>query len=122
MSIYKGFSFFKYQYDKSIVTTDIQLVKTDLYNHIMTKRGTRVKMPLFGTTIPDMLFEPLTENLLFEMQTQLESVFNYDPRVTLKSLNLYPFYDRNAVYVVATLNYIELNLDGRFDINLQFQG
>lgn len=122
MITYKGISFQRYQYDKSIVTTDIDLVKTDLYNHIFTKKGSRVKMPTFGTLIPDMLFEPLTEDLLFELQSQLEYVFSYDPRVDIISLNIYPFYDTQSVYAVADLRYVELNVTDRFDLNLEFQG
>lgn len=122
MTIYKGFSFFRYQYDKSIVATDIALVKTDLFNHIFTKKGSRIKMPNFGTTIPDMLFEPLTEDLLLDLQSQLEYVFKYDPRVEIVSLNIYPFYDTQSVYAVADLNYKELNVTDRFDLNLEFEG
>lgn len=122
MTIYKGFSFFRYQYDKSIVTTDIALVKTDLYNHIFTKKGSRIKMPNFGTTIPDMLFEPLTEDLLLDLQSQLEYVFKYDPRVEIVNLTIYPFYDTQSVYAVADLNYKELNVTDRFDLNLEFEG
>lgn len=79
-------------------------------------------MPNFGTTIPDMLFEPLTEDLLLELQSQLEYVFKYDPRVEIVSLNIYPLYDTQSVYAVADLNYIELNVTDRFDLNLEFQG
>jgi phage baseplate assembly protein W len=118
--VYNGFSFFRSQYDKSIIVTDIQLVNQDLYNHIFTRKGTRVKMPTFGTTIPDMLFEPLTEDLLFQIDGELREVFNYDPRVSLTSLNIYPFYDQQSVFAIADLRYIELNISGRFDLNLEF--
>lgn len=122
MATYQGISFFRYQYDKSIVLTDMNLVNIDLYNHIFTRKGSRIKMPNFGTTIPDMLFEPLDEDLLFQIQLQLQSVFTYDPRVSLVSLNIYPFYDTHTVYAAAKLNYIELNLTNIFDLNLQFTG
>lgn len=121
-SVYKGFSFFRYQYDKSIIVTDVDLVKNDLYNHIFTRKGDRVKMPTFGTTIPDMLFELLTEDLLFQIDSQLREVFAYDPRVELLSLDIYPFYDRQTVYAVAELRYIELDITDRFDIKLEFEG
>ncbi len=122
MSTYKGFSFFQYQYNKSIILTDIKLVNRDLYNHIFTRQGDRVKMPLFGTRIPDMLFERLDEYLLFNIERELTNVFNYDPRVELKSLKLYPLYDQSTVYAVADLYYVELNLNDRFDIKLEFEG
>ena len=122
MSTYKGFSFFQYQYNKSIILTDVKLVNRDLYNHIFTRLGDRVKMPRFGTRIPDMLFEQLDDDLVFDIDRELRNVFEYDPRVELISLNLYPFYDQSTVYAVADLRYIELNLNGRFDIKLEFEG
>ena len=122
MSTYKGFSFFQYQYNKSILLTDIKLVNRDLYNHIFTRVGDRIKMPLFGTRIPDMLFEQLNEELLFDIERELTSVFKYDPRVELNSIKLYPLYDQSTVYAVADLNYIEFNTNGRFDIKLEFEG
>ena len=122
MNTYKGFSFFQYQYDKSITMTDVKLVNRDLYNHIFTRLGDRVKMPSFGTNIPDMLFERLTEDLLFDIEQELERVFTYDPRVSLISLKIYPLYDQSSVYAVADLNYIQLNLNDRFDIKLEFEG
>ena len=122
MNTYKGFSFFRYQYDKSIVVTDVQLVKNDLYNHIFTRKGERLKMPLFGTQIPDLLFEPMTEELLFTVDSELRRVFNYDPRVEIVSFDIYPFYDTQTILAVADLNYIELDVTDRFDLNLEFQG
>lgn len=122
MSIYKGFSFLNYEYNKSFILTDIDLVNRDLYNHIFTKVRDRVKMPRFGTTIPDMLFEPLTEDLLFDIDSQLRTVFNYDPRVELLDLNIYPFYDTQEVYASANLRYIELDFTGKLDVKLEFEG
>lgn len=121
-NLYKGFSFSRYEYDKSIVVTDISCVKSDLYNHIFTRKGERLKMPDFGTTIPDMVFEPLTEDLLFQIDSQLRNVFNYDPRVEIESLDIYPFYDTQTVYAVASLRYIELDVTDRFDLRLEFKG
>lgn len=122
MAIYKGFSFFRYEYDKSIVVNDIDLVKIDLYNHIFTRKGERIKMPTFGTSIPDLLFEPLDDNTLLTIHTELESVFKYDPRVEVLNIEVVPFYDLNTVYAFANLRYIELNLTDRFDLKLEFKG
>lgn len=122
MNIYKGFSFFKYGYNKSIILTDIDLVKTDLINHIFTRRGERVKMPNFGTAIPDLLFQPLTNDLLDLIEEDLAAVFNYDPRVELESLQVIPIYDKQTVIASATIRYIELDTTDRLDLKLEFQG
>lgn len=122
MSIYKGFSFFRYQYNKSIVLTDIDIVKVDIYNHIFTRKGTRVKMFNYGTAIPDMLFEQLTEELVAQLEGEILNVIEFDPRVELISIQAIPFFETSSVYVIADLKYIELNVVDRFDLNLQFQG
>lgn len=120
--LYKGISFFRYQYDKTIIMTNIELVKRDLLNHIFTRKGDRVKMPLFGTTIPDKLFEPLDQSVILEIELELEEVFNYDPRVELIKLEITPLYDKNTLYAVADLKYLELNMTDRFDLHLEFGG
>lgn len=122
MATYTGFSFFRYGYDKTITLTDIELVKTDIYNHIFTRRGDRVKMPTFGTVIPDLLFEPLTIDVVEMVEADLRTVFSYDPRVELISLNVYPLIDKQTLYVAAELNFVELSVIERFDLNLEFQG
>lgn len=74
-------------------------------------------MPRYGTTIPDMPFEMIDEDLLEDLHTQLTEVFEYDPRVQLLQLQVIPYYDINTVMASATLRYIEfdvvdvLNLD-----------
>ena len=123
MSIYKGISFFRYGYDKSIILEDIDIVKIDLYNHIFTRRGSRVKMPRFGTFIPDALFEPFDDQTIEKIYRDIVYVIEYDPRVELiGDVNVYPLYDQSTLYVTATLRYIELDVTDRFDLNLEFKG
>lgn len=119
---YKGFSFKNYQYDKSIVLTDLDLVKQDILNHIFTRRGERVNMPRWGTLIPDLLFEPMDEENIAIMEQEIRNVLLFDPRVEILNLTLTPLYDRGIVVCSALLRYIELNLQDRLDINLIFKG
>ena len=119
--LYKGISFFRYQYDKSLVLTDIVLVKQDLYNHIFTRYGDRVKMKKFGCKLPDLLFEQLIDEVVFEIELEIRQVIQYDPRVELVNLEVTPFYDKGTVYVIADLRYIELDIIDRFDLNLEFR-
>lgn len=122
MVLYRGFSSQQYEYDKNVVLTDVQLVNRDLYTHIFTRLGERVMMPTFGTRIPDLLFEPMDQNTLDIIETDLQDVFDYDPRVELiGSIIITPDYDTKTVTATATLLYLELHFQGQFDINLQFQ-
>lgn len=119
---YKGFSFKNYQYDKSIVLTDVELVNQDILNHIFTRKGERVNMPTWGTLIPDLLFEQMDEEVVSFMEQEIRSVLLFDPRVQVLNLTVTPLYDRGIVVCTAVLRYIELNLEDRLDINLLFKG
>ena len=120
VGLYKGFSSYQYEYNKSLKLLDVELVKRDLLNHIFTRLGERVFMPTFGTRIPDLLFEPLDDTALGIVENDLTTVFTYDPRVELVELNVIPLYDQNAIVASAILNYIELDLKDLFDLRLDF--
>jgi phage baseplate assembly protein W len=120
-NLYRGYSSFEYQRNKTFVLTDIELVKMDLLNHIYTRRGERVMMPDFGTSIPDIVFEPLDNRTLEQLRRDLELVFNYDPRVKLLDLKITPNFDSNAVNATARLLYVELDFVDEINLNLQFE-
>lgn len=121
-NLYRGFSTFEFQQNKSLRITDLSLVKIDLLNHIFTKRGSRVMMPTFGSIIPELAFEPLDEDLVDEVYSELLTIFDFDPRVSTISLTVTPDFDNNSVYAVARLFYIELNMADDFELNIQFEG
>jgi phage baseplate assembly protein W len=120
VGLYKGFSSYQFEYNKSFKLLDVELVKRDLMNHIFTRIGERVYMPLWGTRIPDLLFEPLNEDSIGIVENDLTTVFEYDPRVELVELNVIPLYDQNAIIATALLNYIELDLQDLFELRLEF--
>ena len=111
----------EYEKSKTFILTDVNLVKMDLLNHIFTRKGDRVMMSSFGTSIPDLVFEPLDETLLDLIEEELRAVFDYDPRVEVLEFNIDPQYDLNAVFVTAKLLYIELNTTADFTLNLDFE-
>jgi len=120
--LYRGYSTYEYQRNKSFILTDVELVKMDLLNHIFTHKGERVMMPNFGTRIPDLAFEPLDQITLDIVEEDLRAVIAFDPRVQLMELRILPFYDENMVVASAKLLYIELNIIGNLDLNITFEG
>ncbi len=121
-NLYKGYSSFEYQQNKTLTLRDVELVKMDILNHIFTVKGTRVMMPNFGSIIPILAFEPLDEILVDDVYNELLTIFNYDPRVEIVNLTVTPDFDTNSVYASATLRYIELNTVDDFNLNIQFEG
>lgn len=107
---YKGYSSAAYMETGSLTVRDLQLVKLDIVTHIFTRKGSRVKMADYGTRIPDMPFELITEELLDELYGELETVFQYDPRIELLQLTVTPYYDLNTIMAAAVLKYIEFDV------------
>lgn len=120
--LYRGYSTYEYENTKDFAISDIELVKLDLLNHIYTRKGERVMMPRFGTRIPDLAFEPLDDVTLDVLRSDLQYVFNYDPRVALQNLTITPDYDTNTVVAAAKLFYIELNMSDVLYLNIEFEG
>jgi phage baseplate assembly protein W len=121
MTTYIGYSSYEFQKNKSFTLTDVQLVELDLLNQIYTRRGSRVMMPTFGTLIPELVFEPLDEELVSTIESELISVFQFDPRVNLISMSVIPNYDTHTVTATAVLWYVELNLSQPFQLNIVFE-
>lgn len=118
--IYKGFSTKQYQHDKNFVMTDIELVKEDLLNHIFTRKGERVRMANFGTIIPDLVFEPLTDVIVGLVESELRRVFEYDPRVELVDMVVIPLVAEGAIIALVDLNYVELREADRLSLRIEF--
>lgn len=118
---YAGFSTKNYERKKSFKIHDVEVVKADLLNHIFTRPGERVKMATFGTRIPDLVFEQLTDDVIDVIREDLTMVFKYDPRVELLDLRIIVLYDEGAVVAFADLNFIYMNFNDQLDIRIDFE-
>lgn len=119
---YKGISFNQYQKNKDFLLKNVDIVKQDLLNYIFTRKGERVMMPTFGSRIPDLLFEPLDEQTLTIIESEVLEIVDYDPRVEPINYEIEPLYDEKAVNIRIELFYLELNFNDSLDIRLDFYG
>jgi phage baseplate assembly protein W len=122
MSLYQGFSTFEFENTGTFRLTDKELVKMDILHHIFTKKGERLYMPTFGTTIPDLVFEPLDNTTASEIEQQLREVINYDPRVELIDIKTTIDSETHTLIAAMKINYIELNTVDELAIQLNFEG
>lgn len=120
-NIYRGLSFRNFSKNKSIKLYDIDLIKKDLLNNIFTRRGERVKMFMYGTRIPDLVFEPLDEVALNVIEEDLRSVVAGEPRVSLVDLRIVPLFDRSVVICSLVLYYLELDFTDTLSVNITFE-
>ena len=118
---YKGFSTADWGQRRTFSMTGIELVKRDLLNHIYTMKGERLMMPNFGTRIPALAFEPCDDITKSIVEEDLKTVFQYDPRVKVLSLNVYALPSNNAIIAIADLLYIEFNVRDELRIEVKTQ-
>lgn len=104
-TVYKGFS--TYNRDKKFRVTDFELVKQNLYNHFNIRKGEKLMQPNFGSTIWNMLFEPLTEETRQIIVDDVKTVVGYDPRVNVSNVLVTQF--DHGIQLVVELSYIPNN-------------
>jgi len=121
MTLYKGFSLQNYNTNGSFSVTDLALVKRDILSHIWTRKGERVMMPDFGTTLMDIVFEPLDHTTVSTVREELRAVIEQDPRVELLELDVQPLYSTNSIVAIINLLYIELNTVDTINLNIVFE-
>ena len=116
--LYRGFSSFEFERIGSFRIQDVELIKLDLLNHIFTRRGERVFMPRFGTIIPDLVFEPLDDETVDTVESELRLVIDFDPRVELLDLGVVP--DGNTITASISIRCIELDVVELMNLNITF--
>lgn len=106
---YKGFS--SKENKSNFKLYDIDLVKQDLINHFHIKKGEKLENPDFGTVIWDLLFEPMTEEVKRLISKDVETIINYDPRISVQSISVDT--TDQGIQVSADLLYLPFNVTER---------
>lgn len=84
-NIYKGFSTVGKIRPPYAVSNE-EAVKIDLLNELYTRRGERVMRPDFGTSVYDILMNPLDEYVEEEIREEVTRVCTKDPRVEIQEI------------------------------------
>jgi len=87
-SLFIGFSTQEMEGKRGWSVTDVQLIKRDLLNEFYTRKGERLMLPLYGTGIWDLLFEPFTDGIQAAIVDDVKRVVGHDPRVSLQGVNV----------------------------------
>ena len=112
---YKGFSTVSTA-TENFSLFDLELIKQDILNHFHVRQGERLMNPSFGTIIWDILFEPLTEDLKQAIAKNVETIINYDPRITAKDVIITEY--ESGLQIECFLTYLPYNISEK--LKLQF--
>ena len=105
MPTYNGFSTINRH--KKYRLSDFELVKQDLYNHLHIRKGEKLMNPSFGTIIWDIIFDQLTTELKFAIESDLNAIIAYDPRIKAESLFISEY--ENGLQIMMELRLIQTN-------------
>ncbi len=95
--------------------TDLDLIKRDLINHLYTRKGERVMRPDFGSIIWDLLFEPMTVDVVTAIVDDATQIVQLDNRVSLQSINLVEL--DHGIQLQMNLLYTPLNIVESFSLD-----
>lgn len=94
-------SFLKNPFTKDISpVTNAEAIKQSVKNIVLTAPGEKLFQPKFGSKVYTLLFEPLDPFIIDTIQSEiLNTINNYEKRVTVTSLKCIPDYDNNSLNV-----------------------
>ena len=93
-------------------TTTLSQTGSNIRNLLLTNKGERVGHPKFGCGLLKVLFEPLTDDLINDVEVNIsEAMAEWLPHVTINKLNV----EQDEVEV----NQLNIDLEFSLDINPQ---
>ena len=99
---------------------DIDLAKRDLLNELYTRKGERLMSPQFGSIVWDLLFDPLTDEIVDAIRADCLRIVTKDPRLDLLALDVVD--NEHTIIVSIILRYVptatETELVAVFNRNL----
>jgi phage baseplate assembly protein W len=116
IATYKGFSTINNDFGSSKLN-DTDLIKRDLLNHFAIRKGEKLMRGNFGTSLRDLIMDPLTEETKQLIIEEVNAVINNDPRVRPEEVTMDEY--ENGLQVQIVLRYVIDNqvetLQVRFD-------
>jgi phage baseplate assembly protein W len=116
IATYKGFSTVNNNFGSSKLT-DTDLIKRDLLNHFAIRKGEKLMNGEFGTSLRDLIMDPLTDETKAIVIQEVNAVIENDPRVRSEGITLDEY--ENGLQIEMSVRYVidnqVENLVVRFD-------
>ena len=116
--LFTGYSTIDLSKDRSWVLYDLELIKRDLLNHFMTRKGERILRPTFGCSIWSYIHEPLTPEIVDRIEEEVTRIVTLDSRTETRRIVTETY--RHGVVVLVDLYYRPYDIEEQFRI--EFEG
>lgn len=107
MTVYKGFSTVNAEFSSSRLT-DTNLIKQDLLNSFAIRKGEKLMNADFGSNLPNLVMEPLTEEVKNLILDEITEILRREPRIRVKQVLLDEF--SHGVQVQLDLVFVTADL------------
>lgn len=99
--------------------TGADLIKRDLMNGFMTRKGSRVMRPEYGCGVWDYIHDPLDEITKSAIEDEVLEIINGEPRASLLEIRIEEYEHGINVFLLLELidSYTPEELVVRFDRN-----
>ncbi len=101
---------------------DIHAIRGALHNIFSWKPGERILDPAFGNGLYRTLFEPMSTELHDRQVNILRSMFAYEPRVTIETLDVIPDAMNQQVHIVVSYSVPKLGIAEIYEQTVSAQG
>ena len=103
---YKGFNTVDNTFGSSKLT-DTDLIKRDILNHFAIRKGEKLMNGNFGTSLRDLIMDPLTEETKATVIQEINEVIQNDSRVRSEGITLDEY--ENGLQIEMALRYVVSN-------------
>jgi len=94
-------------------------IKSNLLNFILTGKRERVFNPSFGSGVRELLFEPITEDIIDQIDNLIRGgVESYFPTVDIRELEVTLQPDNHTFNIYLNYSIINTNIEDELQINL----
>jgi len=98
-------------------------VKSNLLNFLLTGKRERVMNPGFGSGLRDIIFNPLTENLVEEIENLIiNGIDTFFPNVIVNDLNVQLEQQSNTTIIALNYSLANTNIEDELQININNGG
>lgn len=116
VATYRGFNTVNNNFGSSKLT-ETDLIKRDLLNHFAIRKGEKLMNGNFGTSLRDLIMDPLTQETKDLVIQEVNQVLAADPRIRAESVVLDEY--ENGLQIEMVVRYVlddqSENLVVRFD-------
>jgi len=103
--------------------TTREAIKSNLLNFILTGKRERVMNPAFGSGIRDVIFEPMTDDRIDQIESLIYGgVEQYFPQVVIGSLTVDLSPNNNAIAIYLKYSVVNTNIEDELQINMNNGG